>query len=62
MYDILLMNKISPAGLSQLDPAQYHCAEDIVWRPDAIMVRSASLHEMQFNSPRPRPLPAPGPE
>ena len=48
MYDILLMNKISPAGLSQLDPAQYHCAEDIV-APDAIMVRSASLHEMQFN-------------
>ena len=48
MYDILLMNKISPAGLSQLDPAQYHCGEDIV-APDAIMVRSASLHEMQFN-------------
>ncbi len=48
MYDILLMNKISPAGLSQLDPAQYHCADDIA-APDAIMVRSASLHEMQFN-------------
>lgn len=47
MYHINLMNKISPVGLEKFNPNQYLCAENIE-QPDAIMVRSASLHETQF--------------
>ncbi|MCL1952726.1 MAG: 3-phosphoglycerate dehydrogenase [Oscillospiraceae bacterium] len=47
MPNILLFNKIAKCGLDQF-PADYACGE-AVEAPDAIMVRSASLHEHAFN-------------
>ena len=47
MYQIKLLNKISPLGLSVLSGAQYNCGEDVE-DPHAIIVRSASLHEMEL--------------
>ena len=47
MYNILTLNNISEAGLSQLDPAKYTAGADIE-NPDAIMVRSAKMHDMTF--------------
>ena len=47
MFQIKLMNKISPAGLENFDKAKYTCAEDIA-APDAAIVRSASMHEMEI--------------
>lgn len=49
MFNIKTMNKISPAGLSLLAPGKYACGDDI-GNPDAILVRSASLHEVAFES------------
>ncbi len=45
MYQILTLNKISKTGLAHFDPQIFTCADDIA-NPDAIVVRSASLHEM----------------
>lgn len=47
MYTIQTLNKISPAGTSLFDPAVY-TVTDTAQNPDAIMVRSASMHEMEF--------------
>ena len=47
MYNIKLLNKISSSGLSVLPSASYTCAEDIA-DPQGIIVRSASMHEMEF--------------
>ncbi len=47
MYQILTLNKISETGLSHFDPARFTCASDTE-NPDAIIVRSASLHEMEL--------------
>ena len=47
MYNILTLNNISEAGLGQLDPAKYTVGADIA-EPDAILVRSAKMHDMQF--------------
>lgn len=47
MYQILTLNKISKTGLSHFDAAKFTCADDIA-NPDAIIVRSASLHEMEL--------------
>ncbi|WP_040195902.1 phosphoglycerate dehydrogenase [Candidatus Soleaferrea massiliensis] len=47
MFEIKLLNKISPAGLEKLDNSKYRCADDSE-NPDAIMVRSAAMHEMEF--------------
>ena len=44
MYQILTLNKISKTGLAHFDPQTFFCADDIE-NPDAIVVRSASLHE-----------------
>lgn len=44
---VLLMNKISKAGLSVFD-ASYTCAEGLT-DADAILVRSAKLHETSFD-------------
>ena len=43
------MNKISPAGLDKFDRAKYSWGEEIE-QPDAVLVRSASLHEMAYNN------------
>ncbi len=48
MYNILTLNKISKIGLAQLDSAKYTCG-DAVEAPDAILVRSAAMHEMALD-------------
>ena len=47
MYQIQCLNKISEVGTSCFN-ANYVCGTD-VQNPDAILVRSASMHEMEFN-------------
>ena len=47
MYKIQCLNKISEVGTSRFSDA-YTCGTD-VQNPDAILVRSASMHEMEFN-------------
>lgn len=47
MYQIKLFNKISAVGTSRLDPARYACSEDAA-DYDAILVRSAKLHDAAF--------------
>ena len=49
MYNILTLNKISKYGLNQLDSAKYACSDDCA-APDAIMVRSAKMHEFAFDA------------
>ncbi|WMJ21803.1 phosphoglycerate dehydrogenase [Paludicola sp. MB14-C6] len=49
MFSINTLNKISPAGLDNFDRAKYNWGEDVT-NADAIMVRSASMHEMEFES------------
>lgn len=48
MYQVLTLNKISPAGLNQLDPAKYTHGDDIQ-NPDAVIVRSAKMHDMELS-------------
>ena len=48
MKKIKLMNKIAKIGTDVFDKAEYE-VNDKVENPDALMVRSASLHEMEFN-------------
>jgi D-3-phosphoglycerate dehydrogenase len=49
MFKIQLLNKISPSGLARFrDSAhQFECAEGLE-NPDAIVVRSADMHGMEF--------------
>ena len=47
MYNVKLINKISPVGLDEFDE-NYAYGEDIE-NEDAILVRSASLHDYDFN-------------
>lgn len=47
MYHIKTLNKISPVGLDNFDRAKYTWGDDIE-NPDAILVRSASMHEMEL--------------
>lgn len=47
MFQIQTMNKISPAGLDRFDRAKYTWGDEMT-APDAIMVRSAALHDMEF--------------
>ena len=49
MYDILTLNKIAKCGTDAFDQAKYAVA-DAVENPDAIMVRSAAMHDMQFGN------------
>ncbi len=44
MFEILTLNKISKIGLDKLDPAKYTCSDSFE-APDAVLVRSASMHE-----------------
>lgn len=46
MYNVLTLNKISPIGLNRLGDG-YACG-DSVENPDAVLVRSASMHEMDM--------------
>ncbi|MCI8624189.1 MAG: phosphoglycerate dehydrogenase [Provencibacterium sp.] len=47
MYQIKLLNKISPSGLDVFPKGQYTCAEEC-GNPDAVMVRSAKMHDYAF--------------
>ena len=47
MKKIQLMNKIAACGTDIFDKAVYEIGENVE-NPDAIMVRSASLHDMEF--------------
>lgn len=47
MYNVKLYNKISKVGLDDLDPAKYTCSENFE-EYDAVLVRSAKLHDVQF--------------
>ena len=48
MKNIKLMNKIAACGTDIFDRAEYNVSEDCA-APEAIMVRSAALHDMEFN-------------
>lgn len=47
MYNIKTLNKISNVGLSKFDKSKFVYGDDIE-NPDAIMVRSASMHDMEM--------------
>ncbi len=47
MYQIQTLNKISPLGLEKFDRTRYSWG-DAVENPDAILVRSASMHDMEL--------------
>ncbi|MBR3667408.1 MAG: 3-phosphoglycerate dehydrogenase [Ruminococcus sp.] len=47
MYNIQTLNKISAVGTDVFDKSKYAVAEEVA-NPDAIMVRSAKMHDMQF--------------
>jgi D-3-phosphoglycerate dehydrogenase len=47
MYNIKTLNKISNVGLSKFDKTKYSYGDDVA-NPDAIMVRSASMHDMEM--------------
>ncbi len=46
MYNILTLNKIAACGTDLLDRAKYSVSDNAA-KPDAILVRSASMHEME---------------
>lgn len=45
--EILTLNKISPVGLSRLEGRGYVCGDDVK-NPEAVLVRSASMHDMEL--------------
>ncbi len=47
MYNVKLLNKIAAVGTDNLDPALYNIGENVE-NPEAIMVRSAVMHDMEF--------------
>ena len=48
MFKVKLMNKIAKVGTDMLSPAKYEVSESVE-NEDAIMVRSANLHELEFS-------------
>ncbi|MGN0593899.1 MAG: 3-phosphoglycerate dehydrogenase family protein [Hominimerdicola sp.] len=49
MYNVLTLNKIAACGTDIFDKAAYNVG-DSVENPNAIMVRSAKMHDMEFGS------------
>jgi len=47
MYKILKLNNIAQEGLSVFNSSEYHCGEDVT-NPDAIILRSYDIHEMNI--------------
>ena len=47
MYQILTLNNISPLGLERLPGDRYRVGNDVT-NPDAILVRSAKMHDMEI--------------
>ncbi len=48
MYNILTLNKIAKCGLDQLNPKAYTITDDASKDADGIILRSFSMHEMEF--------------
>jgi len=48
MYNILTLNKIAKCGLDQLNPKAYTVTDDATKDADGIILRSFSMHEMEF--------------
>ena len=48
MYNVKTLNKISPMGLAVLDKNKYAVSDECE-APDAILVRSAKMHDYTFN-------------
>ncbi len=48
MYNILTLNKISARGIKNFT-SEYKCSDDVK-DPSAILVRSASMHDMEFSN------------
>lgn len=49
MYSILTLNKIAAVGTDKFDSSKYTVGKEVS-NPDAIMVRSAKMHDMEFGS------------
>ncbi|AEV69830.1 3-phosphoglycerate dehydrogenase family protein [Acetivibrio clariflavus] len=49
MFKLQTLNKISPVGLEVFDKAKYEISTELN-DPDAIIVRSANMHDMEFSS------------
>ena len=49
MFQIQTLNKIAAIGTDNFDKAKYEIADNFE-NPTAIMVRSASMHEMTFGN------------
>ena len=47
MFNILTLNKISKSGLANFDAAAFSCSDGFE-NPDAVIVRSAAMHDMAF--------------
>ena len=47
MFNVKTLNKIAQVGLDQLDSAKYTCGDNVE-HPDAILVRSAAMHDYAF--------------
>ncbi|MGN0557550.1 MAG: 3-phosphoglycerate dehydrogenase family protein [Acutalibacteraceae bacterium] len=47
MFKIKTLNKISPLGLDRFDKKYYTCGDDIE-NPDGVLVRSASMHDVEL--------------
>ncbi|MBQ7923425.1 MAG: 3-phosphoglycerate dehydrogenase, partial [Clostridia bacterium] len=48
MTKIKLLNKIAPVGIQQFDASEYEISSNLE-APEAIMVRSAAMHDMEMN-------------
>ena len=48
MYNIQTLNKIAHCGTDLMDKAKYHVGEDVA-NPVAVLVRSASMHDMELS-------------
>lgn len=49
MYNIQTLNKIAACGTDLLDKSKYTFGDEVA-NPDAILVRSAAMHDMEFGS------------
>lgn len=49
MYKILTLNKIAEIGTNRFDKAKYEVGDNVE-NPNAVLVRSASMHESELNS------------
>ena len=48
MHEIKTLNKIAAVGLEKLSPSKYHVSDDCTC-PEAILVRSAKMHDYVLN-------------